>query len=142
MRIHTLRITPGKDLKQAIEAYVTECNIHAGFIVTCVGGLQKATLRSADISPGKPSKQALLHFSGPNDNNFEITSLTGTVSVNGVHLHMSIADKEGTVYGGHLKEGALIYPTAEVVIGEDTESVYARELDMHTGYAELVVRKQ
>lgn len=139
MKIHTLRIKPGNDLKNEIEEFVEANNIQAGFIVTCVGGANCAVLRSADIESGKPSKQDVLTFTGPNENNFEITSLVGTVSVNGVHIHMSIADREGKSFGGHLKEGTIIHPTAEVVIGEDEQAVYTRELDEETGFLELLV---
>lgn len=56
-----------------------------------------------------------------------------------MHLHMSIADKDGKSFGGHLKEGTIVYPTAEIVIGEDETVVYTRELDEETGFSELVV---
>jgi len=32
-------------------------------------------------------------------------------------------DKEGKSFGGHLKEGTIIHPTAELVIGEDEQAV-------------------
>lgn len=79
-------------------------------------------------------------FEGDNENNFEITSLAGLVNIDGIYLHMSIADSKGKSFGGHLKEGSIVYPTAEVVIGEDTKTMYAREYDETTGYKELVVK--
>lgn len=136
MKLHTIRINPGKDLKLEIENFVAVNNIRAGFIITCVGGAARATLRSADVGL---DKQDILTFKGPNKNNFEITSLVGTVSTNGIHVHMSISDSKGRGFGGHLKEGTIIYPTAEIVIGEDERVVYTRELDQETGYPELVV---
>jgi uncharacterized protein len=140
MKIHTFRLKPGQDLKIEIERFVAEKNIRAGFIITCVGGANKAILRSADVTSGRPSKQNTLTFMGAYENNFEITSLVGTVSTDGVHLHMSISDKEGKSFGGHLKEGTIIHPTAEIVIGEDESATYTRELDVATGFSELVVR--
>lgn len=142
MKIHAFRIKPGGDLKVELEKFVKANNIEAGFVVTCVGGVNRAVLRSADIEPGKPSKQDVLTFTGPNESNFEITSLVGTVSVHGMHLHMSIADKEGQSFGGHLKEGTIIHPTAEVVIGEDETALYTREPDSETGFDELKVARK
>jgi predicted DNA-binding protein with PD1-like motif len=133
MRLHTFRLKPGKDLKTEIENYVKAKDIKAGFIITCVGGLQQATMRMAGAMP---DKQDIRTYEG----DFEITSLVGTVSVNGVHLHMAISDKEGQSFGGHLKEGTIIHPTAEIVIGEDKAATYTRELDEETGFPELVVR--
>jgi len=72
---------------------------------------------------------------------YELTSLVGTVSVNGVHLHMSISDKDGASFGGHLKEGTIIHPTAEIVIGEDESAIYTRELDEETGFPELEIER-
>jgi predicted DNA-binding protein with PD1-like motif len=125
MKIHTFRLKPGSDLKAAIEEFVAEENIKAGFIITCVAGLEQAV----------PDRQDIRTYKG----DYEVTSLVGTVSVNGVHLHIAISDTEGQGYGGHLKEGTIVHPTAEVVIGEDESVIYARELDEETGFPELKV---
>ncbi|HKU18760.1 MAG TPA: PPC domain-containing DNA-binding protein [Candidatus Saccharimonadales bacterium] len=135
MKTHTFRLKPGNDLKTGIEKFIKTNNIQAGFIITCVGGLSQATMRMAGALP---DKQDIRTYEG----DFEITSLVGTVSVNGVHLHMSISDKEGKSFGGHLKEGTIIHPTAEVVIGEDEQAVYTRELDEETGFPELKVNER
>lgn len=134
MKIHTFRIKPGNDLKTELETFVKTNNIQAGFIITCVAGLKQATLRMAGASP---DRQDIRTYGG----DYEVTSLVGTVSVNGVHLHMSISDSEGRSFGGHLKEGTIIHPTAEVVIGEDERTIYTRELDEETGFPELVVSR-
>lgn len=135
MKIHTFRIKPGNDLKFELEKFVKVKNVQAGFIITCVGGLSQAAMRMAGALP---DKQDIRTYKG----DFEITSLVGTVSVNGVHLHMGISDKDGQSFGGHLKEGTIIHPTAEVVIGEDEQAVYTRELDEETGFPELKVRNR
>ena len=132
MKVYTFRLTPGSDLKIEIERFVKAHNIQAGFIITCVAGLQQATMRMAGAVP---EKQDIRTYK----DDYELTSLVGTVSVNGVHLHMSISDKEGKGFGGHLKEGTIIHPTAEIVIGEDESTVYTRELDEETGFPELKV---
>lgn len=133
MQVHTFRITPGNDLKLEIEKFVKANNIQAGFIITCVAGLSQATLRMAGALP---KKQDIRTYKG----DFEVTSLVGTVSVNGVHLHMAISDSDGKSFGGHLKEGTTIHPTAEVVIGEDEDAIYTRELDDETGFPELNIK--
>lgn len=132
MKLYTFRVKPGNDLKTELEKFVKANNIQAGFIVTCVGGLSQATMRMAGALP---DKQDIRTYEG----DFEITSLVGTVSINGVHIHMAVSDKDGKSFGGHLKEGTIIHPTAEVVIGEDEQAVYTRELDEETGFPELIV---
>ena len=135
MKIHTFRLKPGQDLKPEIEKYVKANNIQAGFIITCVAGLKHATLRIADA---KPDKQDSRTFEGP----LEVTSLVGTVSVSGTHIHITVSNKEGVAYGGHLKENSPVHLTAEIVMGEDENATYTREQDEETGFTELVVREQ
>lgn len=133
MKLHTFRLKPGKDLKIALEEFARKNHIRAGFIVTCVGGLEQATLRMAGA---QPNKQDIRTYKG----GFEITSLVGTISESGTHLHMSISDKEGHSFGGHLKEGTIVHMTAEIVLGEDQAVVFTREPDGETGFEELQVR--
>ena len=133
MKIHTFRLKPYQDLKQGIEQYVQQNSINAGFIVTCVGGVKKVTLRMAGATP---EDQDIRTINGP----FEVVGLVGTVSVNGCHLHLTVSNKEGRAFGGHLKENSPVYPTAEIVIGEDETKTYYREMDDKTGFNELVVK--
>lgn len=135
MKIHTFRLKPGSDLKTEIEKFAKAKNIQAGFIITCVAGLSQVVLRMAGALP---DKQDIRTHKG----DYEVTSLVGTVSVNGVHLHMAISDKEGQGFGGHLKKGTVIHPTAEIVIGEDEAVVYTRDLDEETGFPELKVESR
>lgn len=115
-------------MKQEIENIVEQKNIKAGVIASVVGSLTKAVLRIAD---GMNTKQ----WNKP----FEIVSGTGTVFVNGCHIHISIADQEGIVLGGHLKQGCIIKTTAEIVILVFTNSEFKRMPDELTGYDELSV---
>jgi predicted DNA-binding protein with PD1-like motif len=126
MRILALRLRPGQDLRQQLEAFVKEKKIRAGFIITGVGSLRSASIRLAD----QPSAVAF-------SDKFEIVSLVGTLGQDGVHLHISISDKTGKTIGGHLVEGCLIYTTAEIVIGDASGLVFTREQDKETGYKEL-----
>jgi len=134
MKIYTFRLKPGQDLKTGIEQFAAKNNIRAGFIITCVAGLKQATLRMAGAVPDRQDIRTY-------KDDYELTSLVGTVSVNGVHLHMSISDKDGASFGGHLKEGTIIHPTAEIVIGEDESAIYTRELDEETGFPELEIER-
>ena len=73
---------------------------------------------------------------------FEIVSLTGTVSVNGSHLHISISDSEGKTIGGHLLEGCKIYTTTEIFIGSTTAYEFKRVKDGTTEWEELQVNEK
>lgn len=128
MRTHAFRLVPGNDLRAKIDEFVAERNIKAGVILTCVGNLQKAVIRMADETIVKTY-----------EGTYEIVSLVGTVESGNSHLHISISDAVGEVFGGHLKIGSIVGITAEVVIGELEGMVFKRELDEQAGFEELVV---
>lgn len=128
MQNYTFRLTPGQDLFDRIQGFVMEQHVQAGCVLSGVGSLSRAALRLA----GRDHNS---EFQGP----FEIVSITGTVSVHGSHLHISISDSEGTTIGGHFESGCKIYTTAEIVIAVFTDVVYKREFAEDSGYEELVV---
>ena len=130
MRPIALRLTPGQDLKSEIEALVKKEQMKAGCLLSAVGSLADATLRLADGATVKS-------FNGP----FEIVSITGTVSPDGCHIHLSIADTAGEVIGGHLQRGCPVYTTVELVILAFEELRFNRNFDPDTGYEELTVGK-
>ncbi|MBI5881214.1 DNA-binding protein [archaeon] len=131
MKTFAIRLKPGQDLRLELERFSKEKSLAAAFIITCVGSLKHAVLRLAE---GKSVKT----FEGP----FEITSLVGTLSPDGAHLHISIANKEGAMSGGHVKEGCIINTTAEVVIGEEDSMVFSRKFDKSTGFDELNITRR
>ncbi|MBQ3384800.1 MAG: DNA-binding protein [Erysipelotrichaceae bacterium] len=130
MKYHAFRLTYGTDLRQGIETYCKDNDIKAGCIVTCVGCVYKASFRSAD---GK----TVINYDG----RYEIVSLTGTLSSNGVHFHISLSDEAGNVRGGHLTYGTMVNTTAEIVLlSLDEEYDFKREYDQTTGYNEIIIR--
>jgi predicted DNA-binding protein with PD1-like motif len=131
MKPFVLRLKPDRDLIQSLKQFTAEKELQAACILTAVGSLKQASLRFADRSVPRILKRK-----------FEIVSLTGTLSIKGLHLHLAIADSFGTVTGGHAQEGCLIYTTAEIVIGELTTYGFDRVLDRQTGYKELIVQEQ
>ena len=132
MQSYTFRLKPGQDLFDSIEAFVSENKIDAGCVLSSVGSLTHATLRLANRA----------HYN-QYEGYFEIVSMTGTVSTNGSHLHVSISDGDGVTIGGHLVSGCKIYTTAEIVIADFDDVIYKRELlENDSGYEELVVYKK
>jgi len=68
----------------------------------------------------------------------EIVSLVGTMGADGMHLHASLADAQGRVFGGHLLSG-LVHTTVELVVAELRDVDFRRRLDARTGFRELHV---
>ncbi len=125
---YPIRLKPAQDLKTEIENLVNEKQIKAGWISTCAGSLTNYKIRFAN------------HPEGSSDSgHFEIVSLTGTVSANGSHLHISISDSTGKTIGRHLMDGCKIYTPAEIIILNSNDFVFKREQDGTTPWDELQV---
>ncbi|HEU4572439.1 MAG TPA: DUF296 domain-containing protein, partial [Candidatus Limnocylindrales bacterium] len=54
-------------------------------------------------------------------------------------LHMSVSDDTGAMIGGHVQDGNIVRTTAEVVLGELTDVVFRRPIDLETTWDELEV---
>ena len=91
MKVVPLRLHPGEDLRRALEAWMGEQQQQAGCMISAVGSLSVAQLRLAGASETTTICGEL-----------EIISLSGTLSPDGAHLHIAIADSSGAVIGGHL----------------------------------------
>lgn len=128
MRNYTFRLKPGQDLFDSISLFVREKNIGAGCILSGVGSLTQVMLRFAN-------QETFSMFDG----HYEIVSITGTVSIHGSHLHLSVAGEDGRTIGGHLESGCRIYTTAEIVLAVFEDVVFKREFAEDSGYEELVV---
>jgi predicted DNA-binding protein with PD1-like motif len=125
-----IRLHPGEDLVDAIMEFAREHSIDAGGIVTCVGSLSRARLRYANQSEYEDQNLKGAHF--------EIVSMVGTFSTTDYHLHLSLANERGEVFGGHASSGNKVYTTAEVLIVEGLNWEFRREQDATTTYRELV----
>ncbi|AXA90016.1 PPC domain-containing DNA-binding protein [Massilia sp. YMA4] len=129
MQVEPLRLAPGADLRHAIEQLLRDQAVQAAFVLQGIGSLSVAQLRFA----GSPRPSALL-------GDLEILTLAGSVGPDGAHLHMSVADAEGRVSGGHVAPGCIVRTTAELLLAVLPDHAFRREHDAATGYPELVIR--
>ena len=124
-----LRLRPGDDLKSELMRLAIDNQWRAASVISGVGSLTKVSLRLAGCS--EPTL-----FQGKH----EIISLAGTLSKDGIHLHISVANSEGRIIGGHVLEGSAIFTTAEIIIAELSDLVFTREQCPMTGFLELNVQ--
>jgi uncharacterized protein len=127
---YAFRLKQGQDLKKEIQQFVTDKKITAGWIGTCVGSLTQYNIRFANQPNGSSDT-----------GHFEMVSLTGTLSINGSHLHISLSDSTGKTIGGHLMDGCTVYTTAEIVIQSSDAFAFTREKDGSTPWEELQVKE-
>lgn len=133
MKTYPIRLSPGQDLRTALEAAVKGQNCHAAFVLSGIGSLSTAGIRFAGAD--QPARLT---------GDMEILTLSGTVAVDGVktssHLHMAVSTATGQVLGGHVAPGCIVRTTAEVLLALLPEWQFTREHDAMTGFDELVMR--
>jgi len=78
----------------------------SGFALSVVGNLSQACFQC----PGKAAPTVLR-------GELEIITLSGTLSPQGVHLHLSFSDADCRVWGGHLEPGSLVLKGADLLVG-------------------------
>lgn len=134
MKTLPIRLTPGQDLRAALENAVRDHGCQAAFVISGIGSLSDARIRFAGVDQAQV-------LSGDS----EILSLSGTLGVDDdgrghSHLHMAVSDAAGAVFGGHVVPGCLVRTTVEVLLGLLPGWTFSREADAATGFPELVVR--
>lgn len=128
MQALPLRLMPGQDLRLAIEAALGSHT--AAFVLQGIGSLSVAQLRYAGV-------EALTTLRG----DLEILTIAGSIAPDGAHLHMSVSDAQGRVFGGHVAQGCIVRTTAEILLAVLPDHAFSRELDVAgSGYKELVIR--
>jgi predicted DNA-binding protein with PD1-like motif len=121
-----IRLEPGEDVRATLMTWAQDQAIEAAAIVSAVGSLTTANIRYGGRADGMVTTGDL-----------EVCGLSGTLSKHGMHLHLSIADRNGAMLGGHLLAGCLVRTTLELVVQEVTGVRMMRTPDPATTYDEL-----
>jgi len=128
MTYQPFRLPPGVDLRGELERLAQADTQFCGFIICGIGSLESPLLRFADQERG-------VVLAGPQ----EVITLAGSVSKDGAHLHLVVADAEGHIRGGHLCHGSRVRTTMEILLLCPEGWQLGRERDPATGHLELSV---
>ena len=129
MRPLPVRLRPQQDLRGALETLLSEHKASAAFVLQGIGSLGVAWIRFAGMS--EPTRLR---------GDMEILTLSGSLSHDGAHLHMTVADAQGRVLGGHVGHGCIVRTTAEILVALLPEHRFSRAPDPESGCNELVIR--
>jgi predicted DNA-binding protein with PD1-like motif len=129
MQLLPVRLAPGQELRAVLDTILEKYGVSAAFVLQGIGSLSRATIRLAGAS-------AASELCG----DFEILTLAGSLSPDGSHLHISVADAQGRVTGGHVSPGCTVRTTAEILIALLPAFAFSREFDAGSGYRELSIR--
>ena len=105
LRSIPLHLGPGSDIRLSLQTLAVELNA-SGFVLGVVGNLSQAAFQC----PGQAGPTIL-------EGDLEIITLQGTLSPQGVHLHLSFSDGSCQVWGGHLEPGTLVQKGADLLVG-------------------------
>ena len=130
MRCICTRLHGGDDIMLSIKDLCKTEHIRAGVILSGVGCVLHTRLRDAG---GVNIHEIAEHM--------EIVSMTGTVSENRCHIHISLSKEDLSTIGGHMTEGCIVNTTCELVIGELEGTQIVEEFDVKTGYGEAVFKR-
>jgi uncharacterized protein len=130
MQIIVKRLLPDQDIKERLISFLSDNQLSAAAIISAVGSVKAYVIR---VSDGFTVIRAF--------ENREIVSLSGILTTDGIHVHVSLSGLDGGVIGGHLMEGCLVNTTLEVVL-MSLEDDLTRKFDSDTGYKELVIKKR
>jgi predicted DNA-binding protein with PD1-like motif len=132
MTLLPIRLSPGQDLRVAIEEAVCSERADAAFALSGIGSLAPAFIR---LAGGREAQLV--------DGDVELLALCGTIARKGrSHLHAVLADAQGRVVGGHIGRGCIVRTTVEALLLLLPEWSFTREFDPLTGFDELVIDRK
>jgi predicted DNA-binding protein with PD1-like motif/glutaredoxin len=104
MRALPLHLEAGADLRASLEQLAASEQA-SGFVLSVVGNLSQACF----ACPGQEEPTLVR-------GELEIITLQGTLSPQGVHLHLSLSDPGCQVWGGHLEHGSVVLKGADLLV--------------------------
>lgn len=118
----------GKDLLEELTTVCVDNGIRLGRI-EAIGAVQKATIGYYDQQTKKYNFFEI-------DEHLEIAALVGNISLREgqpmVHAHITLSDKDGKAFGGHLATGTVVFACEFVIHAYDGPD-YFRGHDEQTG---------
>ena len=105
-RVVVIRLAPGADLLNGMQTACERYGIHNGVVISAIGSL--ACVRFCNVGAG----------------GVICSDVEGHINL---HVHISMSDKTGKDYGGHLVEGTRVLMTADIVLGENEGVSMLRE---------------
>ena len=122
------KLSHGGDLLEEITNICRKVNIQLGR-VEALGAVQKARLAFYN-------QQAQEYQFFSINQSLEITKLIGNISLKDgdpfVHAHITLADKTGKTYGGHLASGTVVF-ACEFILEAFEGPILERKFDKVTG---------
>lgn len=113
-RMIVARFDEGEDLLLSLKRCAEEHGVTAGSF-NAIGGLKEIAYGLYAEGKHRPIRKISRHI-------FELLGASGNISLKEgtvlIHAHVLAADEEHGIFGGHLLEGSIVCPFAEIFIQE------------------------
>jgi uncharacterized protein len=123
------RLAKGEDLLAALEKLAQDHSITLGE-VSAIGAVSQARIGYYNQSERKYYYIDLAR-------SLEILNLIGNISLKDgkpmVHAHVTLGDKDGQAFGGHLAEGTLVFACEFAILEHQSTTALVRQIDGPTG---------
>lgn len=103
---YLIRLMPGEELVETLQKFCHDQKVEGGFI-SGLGAAKEIEFSHFNIQ----TKQ----YTTFTKHDVEITNLTGNISVEKLHLHVTLGDHTGQAFAGHLMR-CVADPTVEIMI--------------------------
>ncbi|MDP3971141.1 MAG: DNA-binding protein [bacterium] len=110
---YLIRLMPDEELVESLTTFCKEHNISGGTIIG-LGAAKEVELGFFSVDTKEYKKKT---FTGE----FEVSNLTGNISAEKLHIHMTIGDENFQAFAGHCNR-AIANPTLEVMISPYQET--------------------
>ena len=101
----------GDLLLESIEQVIREADIHTGVLLTGLGSLTRGHIHTV-VSNEVPPENLFIKIPGP----LEVVQFSGIIANHEPHIHISLMDKDGKFYGGHLEPDSQVLTLSEISI--------------------------
>ena len=101
----------GDRLLESIREVAKQADIHSGVLISGIGSLQKGRIHIVATND-LPPEERYLDLPGP----LEVSNYNGIIANYQPHVHITMMNEAGKVYGGHLEEGSEVLTLAEFTI--------------------------
>jgi len=101
----------GDLLLESLRQVARQADIHTGVVMTGIGSMTFGRIHSV-VTNDMPPQDKFFELPGP----LEVVGFRGIIADYEPHIHVSLMDKDGRFFGGHLEEGCTILTVCEVSI--------------------------
>lgn len=111
-RVVVIRMNPGDDVLQSLQAAVQDQKITTGLVLNGVGSLDRYRVHVVGV-PSLPTEDVFFEDEGP----FDVLAFSGMILDGRVHAHITVSNTEKAI-GGHLEEGCRVLTFCIIALAE------------------------